>query len=785
MPPNPTRKKKPNEKKIKTKEKNPGFLFLKELNMPGIVRNGVHHDEGGSNDLNGDHDSTSKEPLNLVKSPRGGSVSPQRGQGDDGANFGGDEVVEPSIEQLYENVCDMQSSDQSPSRQSFGSDGDESRIDSELRHLVGGRMREVEIMEEEVGEEKGLPEGSSSSEISSALGGLSNDKKLNQVDEIQEVQPAATSSGSSEKSIKASISMVGPDNTSPKSTSKGKIPLSKAPIPRNNGKPLRKQISGATTGVKTTKNSPMGKSVSRNRAESTAESALEKPERAPVLLKQARDLISSGDNPHKALDLALQAMKLFEKFGNEKPSLELVMCLHVTAAIYCSLGQYGEAIPILERSIEVPVIGESQQHALAKFAGHMQLGDTYAMLGQLENSTMCYTTGLEVQKQILGETDPRVGETCRYVAEANVQALQFDEAERLCQMALDIHIANNSAPSLEEAADRRLMGLICETKGNHETALEHLVLASMAMVSNDQEAEVASVDCSIGDTYLSLSRYDEAVFAYQKALTVFKTSKGENHPAVGLVFVRLADLYNRTGKIRESKSYCESALKIYENPMPGIPPEEIASGLTNISTIYESMNELEHALKLLQKALEIYNDTPGQQSTIAGIEAQMGVMYYMLGNYSKSYNTLKNAISKLRAIGEKKSSFFGIALNQMGLACVQCYALSEATELFEEAKSILEQEYGPYHPETLGVSSNLAATYDAIGRLDDAIQILEYVVNTREEKLGTANPEVDDEKRRLGELLKEAGRVRSRKTRSLENLLDGNAHAANNVVIRA
>lgn len=32
-------------------------------------------------------------------------------------------------------------------------------------------------------------------------------------------------------------------------------------------------------------------------------------------------------------------------------------------------------------------------------------------------------------------------------------------------------------------------------------------------------------------------------------------------------------------------------------------------------------------------------------------------------------------------------------------------------------------------------------------RLDDAIQILEYVVSMREEKLGTENPEVDDEKR--------------------------------------
>ncbi|KAF4361148.1 hypothetical protein G4B88_027688 [Cannabis sativa] len=124
---------------------------------------------------------------------------------------------------------------------------------------------------------------------------------------------------------------------------------------------------------------------------------------------------------------------------------------------------------------------------------------------------------------------------------------------------------------------------------------------------------------------MQLEGKQNAIFAYQKALTVFKTTKGENHPSVGSVFVRLADLYNRTGKIRESKSYCENALRIYEKPMIGIPVEEIASGLSDISTIYESIDELEQALKLLEKALKIYNDAPGQQSTIAGIEAQMGL----------------------------------------------------------------------------------------------------------------------------------------------------------------
>ncbi|CAH9088794.1 unnamed protein product [Cuscuta epithymum] len=675
------------------------------------------------------------------------------------------EVDEPSIEELYENVCDMQSSEHSPSRPSYGSDDDESRIDSELRHLVGGAMREVEIMEEdeEVGkleidddDDDSLTNFSCREEGSSA-GKLDCSKS--------ETAKRSPPSGKPKKASQSHLE----SEASVKSNPKGKNTQEKQ---ERGGASLNKQERGSVSLNKQKTSSGSGN-------EDTPDFGVENPDLGPLLLKQARDVISSGDNPSKALDLALRAGKAFEGCADGKASLDMVMCLHVTAAIYCDLGRYGDAIPILERSIKIPgAIEKDQDHALAKFAGHMQLGDTYAMLGRVEKSIICYTTGLEIQRQVLGDSDPAVGETCRYLAEAHVQALQFDEAKELCQMAMNTRKGDGSSPSLEEeAAGRRLMGLICESMGDHETALEHLVLASMVMsTANVQEAEVASVDCSIGDAYLSLNRYDEAVFAYQKALEALKSSKGESHPSVASVFVRLADLYNRTGKLRESKSYCENALKIYGKVLPGVAPEEIASGLTDVSAIYESMNELEQALKLLGKALKIYNDAPGQQSTIAGIEAQIGVIYYMLGRYTDSYNSFKSSISKLRASGEKKSAFFGIALNQMGLACVQCYAINEAVELFEESRGILEQECGPYHPETLGVYSNLAGTYDAVGRLDDAIEILEFIVGMREEKLGTANPDVDDEKKRLDELLKERGRVRNRKTRSLEDLLDVNHH---------
>ncbi|KAI4320470.1 hypothetical protein MLD38_033946 [Melastoma candidum] len=629
-------------------------------------------------------------------------------------------AAEASIEQLCDNVCDMQSSDRSPSPSgpSFISYGEESRIDSELRHLVGdfGVFQDAEEGVEERKEGDGR--------IYSDSG---------------EPSPMV-------------------ENKVPKQRQLKQNPASKVP----NGRP--------PSGKKNEKfsNNPKRVIASKNNKGMDSNADI-----GPFLLKQAKDMMSSGENPQRALEVALRAMESYEQNSSSKPGLDFVMCLHIVAAIYCHLGQHADSIAVLERSIVIPALEDGESHALAKFAGCMQLGDAYVTLGQTENSILCYTAGLEIQKQVLGENDPRVGETCRYLAEAHVQALQLDEAGKLCQMALDIHRESGQLSSLEEAADRRLMGLVHDLRGEYECALEHYVLANLAMSSSTgQELGVATVDCSIGDSYLSLARYDEAISSFQKAVTTFKAIKGENHPEVASVYVRLADLYYKIGKFRESRSFCEKAQKIYIKPHPRVSLEVIASGLTDVSAIYQSMNELSPALKLLKRALRLYRDAQGNQCMVAGIEAQIGAIYYMMGSYTESHKSLEGAISVFRVSGEKRTASFGICLNQMGLTCIQLYEIKAAAELFEEAREILELENGPYHPDTLGVYSNLAGVYDALGRLDDAINVLEYVVGMREEKLGTANPDVDEERRRLGILLKEAGKVRAKKSRPLETFLE-------------
>ncbi|KAG0458159.1 hypothetical protein HPP92_023316 [Vanilla planifolia] len=410
------------------------------------------------------------------------------------------------------------------------------------------------------------------------------------------------------------------------------------------------------------------------------------PDLGPFLLKLARDTIASGEGLNKALEYATRACKSFKSCTaeNGEPSLDLARSLHVTAAIYCSLGRYQEAMQLLERAVAVPDTRRGPDHALAAFSGCMQLGDTHSMLGYVVQAIDCYTRGLDIQMNALGDSDPRIAETCRCLAEALVEAMRFDQAETLCKKILKIHGEHSAPASVEEASDRRLIAIVYDAKGDYDAALEHLVLASMAMIANGHVGEVAFIDLSIGNAYLALGRYDEAVFSYQKALTVFKSTKGDNHPVVALVLVRLADLYYRTGKRRDSKLYCENALRIYTKRSQGAIPENVAVGLMEIASLYEALEGPEEALKLLQKALKVLEDVPGQLCMVAGIEAQMGVMNYIVGKFGESRSSFYSAASKLREIGMEKSAFFGMVLNQLGLACVQLLKIDEAAELLKK-----------------------------------------------------------------------------------------------------
>lgn len=101
---------------------------------------------------------------------------------------------------------------------------------------------------------------------------------------------------------------------------------------------------------------------------------------------------------------------------------------------------------------------------------------------------------------------------------------------------------------------------------------------------------------------------------------------------------------------------------------------------------------------------------------MGGIEAQMGILYYMMEKFGPALDAFKSATCKLRDGGLEKTPLLGMLLNQMGITCVELGDIEQAAELFENSRSILEDTYGPSHLGTLDVCTNLAGSYDALGR---------------------------------------------------------------------
>lgn len=141
----------------------------------------------------------------------------------------------------------------------------------------------------------------------------------------------------------------------------------------------------------------------------------------PYLIKLTK-LYSIEEDQSKAVEYGIRAVRFYEKQADDgQLSLEFIAALQILAALYARLGNFDEAIPLLERSVVIPVTGESEDHALAKFSGYMQLGDSYNLLGKQSPALDSYHRALRVQKAMLGDLDSRVGETCHYIAEAHLQ----------------------------------------------------------------------------------------------------------------------------------------------------------------------------------------------------------------------------------------------------------------------------------------------------------------------------------------------------------------------------
>ncbi|PID93284.1 MAG: hypothetical protein CSA95_08515 [Bacteroidetes bacterium] len=214
-----------------------------------------------------------------------------------------------------------------------------------------------------------------------------------------------------------------------------------------------------------------------------------------------------------------------------------------------------------------------------------------------------------------------------------------------------------------------------------------------------------------GQCFFHLSKMEEALNAYQKALTL-ATNYTKQHPNHLLKYtLAVGTVYAKKGEIDQANRYFEEAINLQKEIDRPITYYDIIS-LNNMGKLYFDNKRFREASNMFDKAIRLATqmDPPNQQ-LLGDIYINQGNIYLQITDFPKAREYYLKAAS-LSSIGDTKAQ---ILINNIGYTYYRQQNYEEAIPYFQ--KSI---DQAPSQPDAIKSMRSLAQCYEALKQLDKA-----------------------------------------------------------------
>jgi serine/threonine protein kinase len=214
----------------------------------------------------------------------------------------------------------------------------------------------------------------------------------------------------------------------------------------------------------------------------------------------------------------------------------------------------------------------------------------------------------------------------------------------------------------------------------------------------DQPIVEADVRDTLGTTYYYLGEAPLAIPQFERAVELYQTRLGPDHPSTLTSRDNLASAYLAAGRTAEAIALYEANLKLYESKLGPDHPSTLASR-SNLANTYQDAGRSADALTLHEATLKLSESKlgPDHPSTLT-------------------------------------------SRNGLAVAYLAAGRTAEALTIFEATLKLYESKLGPDHPHTLISRGNLAKAYQAAGQLDRAVALLEQTLIGFRAKVGPDHP---------------------------------------------
>jgi len=184
-----------------------------------------------------------------------------------------------------------------------------------------------------------------------------------------------------------------------------------------------------------------------------------------------------------------------------------------------------------------------------------------------------------------------------------------------------------------------------------------------------------------------MNKRRRALESYNKALKIYRTIFGENHPKIACCYNNMAGQFERRKYYRVAVEYRERAIKIAENTLPNMHPDLIFYHIALAKLLYELRHqELRQALEHATTALEIADRVlPSDHPQFLNIYATLGQIYELMKDFKQSTDWY----SKLDALGSLQSADIHIQSvwnKRKDFTCIRCHRRTWIYRSFEWMK---------------------------------------------------------------------------------------------------
>ncbi|CAF3223154.1 unnamed protein product [Rotaria sp. Silwood2] len=192
------------------------------------------------------------------------------------------------------------------------------------------------------------------------------------------------------------------------------------------------------------------------------------------------------------------------------------------------------------------------------------------------------------------------------------------------------------------------MGAVHVEKGDYSKALNCFLLAKQIENEILPASQIGHgyTHKNIGGTYFKLSKYDEALIHFHKALKIQTRTLSDQHPCLIELNESIAITYLKLKNYEQALSYFKNTLNMARNSS-STNVSFIAKTYKNIGDTYTAQKEYEKSVEPYNQALTLHNSVVQDEWSRAVLYTSMGMTLWILGKFEDSLDNMEKVFDSL------------------------------------------------------------------------------------------------------------------------------------------